>query len=215
MTKKSKIKKLITLVILLIAVLATYFVVGKINKEKQEKELIESSSEDADTITINSIDTDTIVSFSYTYNDIAYEFYKENDTWYCSNDTSQELDQDKLGELVANFSNVTASRLVEDSATDLGQYGLDNPTNVISVTDRDGNTTVYNIGNLNETVNGYYVSSNGNNTVFLVSSFPTAFAKSLDDLIKTEDTTSDETTDTTTKAATDTTSETTTDTTQN
>jgi hypothetical protein len=137
MTNKSKMRKLITLVIVLIAVIAVYLVVEKINKEKQEKELLASTSEETDSIIINSIETDKVASFSYRYDGAEYEFYKENDTWYCSNDTSKELDQDILSELVGNFNNVTASRIVEDELTDLTQYGLDNPTNTIKVIDTE------------------------------------------------------------------------------
>lgn len=98
MTKKSKMIKLITLVIALLAVITAYFVVEKINKEKQEKELLESTSEESDSITMSSIDTTKIVSFSYIYDGIEFEFKKESDTWYCANDASKELDQDKVNE---------------------------------------------------------------------------------------------------------------------
>jgi len=215
MTKKSKMIKLITLIVLLIAAVAAYFVVEKINKDKEEKELLESSTEDGDSISIGTFDTEKIAAFSYSYDGVEYQFKKENDTWICSNDASKELDQDKVNELVANFSNVTVSRVVEDSATNLAQYGLDNPLNLITLTDTDGNTTTYQIGNINDVTSGYYIKTADSNSVYMITGFPDAFATTLDDLIKTQDdTTTDATTDTTTSTTTDTTTQTTETTTQ-
>jgi hypothetical protein len=207
MTKKSKMIKLIALVLVLIAVIGAYFVVEKMNKEKQEKELIKSTSEESKAIAIPSVDTDKVASFSYSFDGVEYQFKKENDTWYCSNDESQLLDQDKLNQLVANFKNVTVSRVVEDSATDLSQYGFDNPTNTINVVDTDGNTTTYQIGNKNDVADGYYIKMGDSNEVYLISSFPDEFSKTLNDLIKTEDTTKDATTTTDSTTSTDTTTQ--------
>lgn len=184
MTKKSKLIKLITLLVLLLLVIVAYFIVGKVNKEKQEKE--EKSSK-ADVITINSTDTNKISSFSYTYQDVEYKFYKENDTWHCSNDNTVELDQDKVKELASQFNQVTASRIVEEQASDLSQYGLEQPANVIQVTDTDGSTITYDIGNENKVVNGYYLKTADKSTVYLTDTFPTYFSKSLNDLKKVEE----------------------------
>lgn len=194
MTKKSKIIKLVTLVVVLIAVIAAYFVVETRNKEDKENELIENTTKDQNSISVSTIDTDKVVSFSYSYDGVEFEFKKENDIWVCSNDTSKELDQDKLNELVGNFKDVTVSRVVEDAPTDLVQYGLDKPTNIIKVLDTDGNTTTYEIGNKNDVTGGYYFRTQDNDVVYLITSFPEEFSKTLEDLLKTKDSTTDTTT---------------------
>ncbi|RDY31524.1 DUF4340 domain-containing protein [Lachnotalea glycerini] len=207
MTKKNKMIKLITMIIILVSVLVAYIAVEKVNKNTQEKESLDS--ENAESISINSIDPEAVAAFSYTYDGIDYGFYKENDIWYSSNDPTKELDQDKVSNLAQNFQNVTASRLVEESASDLSQYGLDHPDNIIKVTDTDGNTTSYDIGSLNETVNGYYIKLEDKNTIYLISTFPTEFSYSLDDLIKTQEESTDEASDDNVTDATDSTETTT------
>lgn len=193
MTNKSKRIKLISLIALLVAVIAIFFVVDKINKEKEQKEA--AKSEETTNITIGSTQAEKVVSFSYIYEGTEYVFNKENEVWYCVNDTGIELDQDTINNMVENFSNVTANRIVEEEASDLTQYGLDNPTNKITVTDSEAVTIIYEIGNENGTVNGYYIKKDNENTVYLTDTFPTLFAKTLDDLKKVEDDSS--TTDTT------------------
>jgi hypothetical protein len=190
MTKKSKMIKLIVLIVLLVGSLAAYFVVDKVNKDKAEKKLLESTSESKDAVSIGSVDTTKVVFFSYQFGGTVYEFTKENDTWICSNDSSKELDQDKVNELVNQFKSVTVSRVVEERASDLSQYGLDNPANSIQVTDADGNKTTYLIGNKNEVTNGYYIKLDNQDSVYIISGFPEEFTKTIDDLVKTADTTS-------------------------
>lgn len=185
MTKKSKMTNLISLVALLVAVIVVFFIVEKVNKDNELKEAKES--EETSEITLSSTQADKIVSFSYRYDGTEYEFYKENDIWYCVNDTEIELDQDIMNDFTQNFVEVTASRMVDEEVSDLSQYGLDNPANVIKFTDTDANTITYDIGNENQTVNGYYIKKEDENTVYLADTFPNLFEKTLDDLKKVED----------------------------
>ncbi|WP_180272788.1 DUF4340 domain-containing protein [Konateibacter massiliensis] len=189
MTKKNKTVKLISLLVLLILAIAAYFVVEKINKDNEEKE---AQEEAADTIIINSVETDKIASFSYIYDGTTYVFSKDGDTWYCANEAGTELDQILVENLIKNFESVEATRLVEENAADLSQYGLDEPANVISVTDTDGTTISYEIGNENQTVSEYYMKKSDNNTVYLVGTFATSFQKTIEDLKAAEDETTDE-----------------------
>lgn len=185
MAKKSKMIKLIALIILLLASLFAYAIVGKINKDKEEKE---KESEESSSITVGATETDKITAFSYLYNGVEYQFQKESDIWHCTNDTSIELDPNLMNNLLDNFSKVTASRMVEESATDLSQYGLNQPYNEIKVTDVDGNTIVYQIGNQNQTVKSYYMKIDSSNTVYLIEKFPDNFKKTPEDLKKVVDT---------------------------
>lgn len=187
MTKKSKMRKLISLFILLVVFIVLYFVVERVNKEKEEAN--ENKSETG--ILIHSMDVENIKSFSYSYEGNEYVFKKENEEWTCTNDTSLELDQNLVGNLINNFKEVLASRIVEEDSSNLAQYGLDNPANIIKVTDTSDKTIIYDIGNENKTVNGYYIKTEDNNTVYLIDNFPTFFNKNLDDLKKVEEESSD------------------------
>lgn len=189
MTKKSKQMKLMSLVALLLVVICMYGFVEKI-KEKDEKK----ESQKTQSITVHTSDTDKISAFSYLYEGTKYSFQKENDIWICENDKSVELDQDKVKQLISNLKEVTASRIVDENPTDLSEFGLLQPLNQIEVTDTQGNTLRYDIGNKNQTVNGYYLKTNDTNIVYLTGSFPTFFEKNLDDLKKVQENASDNST---------------------
>lgn len=183
MSKKSKMRKLISLFVLLVLFIALYFVVETVNKGKEKA----NEAKNEASISIHKMDVANIISFSYQYEGIQYLFQKENDVWICTNDTSIELDQNLVDNLIHKFKDVSASRIVEENSSDLSQYGLDNPTNIIKVTDKFDKTVIFNIGNENKIVNGYYIKTQENNTVYLIDNFPTFFNKNLDDLKKVQD----------------------------
>lgn len=193
MSKKSKMRKLISLFVLLVLFIALYFVVETVNKGKEKA----NEAKNEASISIHKMDVANIISFSYQYEGIQYLFQKENDVWICTNDTSIELDQNLVDNLIHKFKDVSASRIVEENSSDLSQYGLDNPTNIIKVTDKFDKTVIFNIGNENKIVNGYYIKTQENNTVYLIDNFPTFFNKNLDDLKKVQD--DSNSTDTTTQ----------------
>ncbi|KAB1441024.1 DUF4340 domain-containing protein [Candidatus Galacturonibacter soehngenii] len=193
MSKKSKMRKLISLFVLLVLFIVLYFVVETVNKGKEKA----NEAKNEASISIHKMDVANIISFSYQYEGIQYLFQKENDVWICTNDTSIELDQNLVDNLIHKFKDVSASRIVEENSSDLSQYGLDNPTNIIKVTDKFDKTVIFNIGNENKIVNGYYIKTQENNTVYLIDNFPTFFNKNLDDLKKVQD--DSNSTDTTTQ----------------
>ncbi|MBA4688405.1 MAG: DUF4340 domain-containing protein [Candidatus Galacturonibacter soehngenii] len=193
MSKKSKMRKLISLFVLLVLFIALYFVVETVNKGKEKA----NEAKNEASISIHKMDVANIISFSYQYEGIQYLFQKENDVWICTNDTSIELDQNLVDNLIHKFKDVSASRIVEENSSDLSQYGLDNPTNIIKVTDKFDKTVIFNIGNENKIVNGYYIKTQENNTVYLIDNFPSFFNKNLDDLKKVQD--DSNSTDTTTQ----------------
>lgn len=193
MSKKSKMRKLISLFVLLVLFIVLYFVVETVNKGKEKA----NEAKNEASISIHKMDVANIISFSYQYEGIQYLFQKENDVWICTNDTSIELDQNLVDNLIHKFKDVSASRIVEENSSDLSQYGLDNPTNIIKVTDKFDKTVIFNIGNENKIVNGYYIKTQENNTVYLIDNFPSFFNKNLDDLKKVQD--DSNSTDTTTQ----------------
>lgn len=68
------------------------------------------------------------------------------------------VDQDKLIEAIGSLNNVEADRVL-DNVTDTTEYGLDDPTNTITITDKDGKETVLHVGMENASTSQYYVEN--------------------------------------------------------
>ena len=73
-------------------------------------------------------------------------FEKNNDEWVKSDERDFPVDQDKLIEAIGSLNNVEADRVL-DNVTDTTEYGLDDPTNTITITDKDGKETDTACGN--------------------------------------------------------------------
>src|SRR5450432_689891 len=58
---------------------------------------------------------------------------KDNGKWQIVEPNPLPADQDAVGSLVSTLSSLNADKVVEDKATDLKAYGLDNPTLDVSV----------------------------------------------------------------------------------
>lgn len=80
---------------------------------------------------------------------------------------------------------ITAQNLIND-VTDLSQYGLDEPSNVLHWETEHGSYT-YNVGDYNSIASVYYICEPGSHTVYAVpNSLGTGFDYSLEDLIEEE-----------------------------
>jgi len=66
-----------------------------------------------------------------------------------------------------NAAGISASRIIEEDAADLGAYGLDKPT-IVSFKTNDGKEQVIEVGSNTPTDDGVYVKTRGSNTVYLV-----------------------------------------------
>ena len=85
-------------------------------------------------------------------------FEKNNDEWVKSDERDFPVDQDKLIEAIGSLNNVEADRVL-DNVTDTTEYGLDDPTNTITITDKDGKETVLHVGMENASTSQYYVEN--------------------------------------------------------
>lgn len=184
-------KQYIILVIILAVIVAALFAVraAKSHKEKEEEK-----QKEAETVYAAQFDADEVTAFSYQYDGSALEFAKTDDTWTCESDETVDVDEDKIQSLLESISSITANSTIEN-ASDLSEYGLDEPTQEVVLVFADGSAKTMKFGMENQVVGGYYLQVSDDTNVYLVdSSYMTStLNKSLEDLTaEAEEETSDE-----------------------
>src|SRR5262249_8272330 len=111
------------------------------------------------------------------------ELKRESGRWQMTQPEKTRADQDTAGSIVSNLSSLNSDELTEEKATDLKQYGLDDPTLDIVVTRKDGKTDELLVGNDLLKGSGAYAKLANDPRVFTIGSFvKTSIDKTADDL---------------------------------
>ena len=118
---------------------------------------------------------------------------KTDDTWSCNADPTVQIDADKMKTMLSSLGSMTADSTVENPE-DVSEYGIDQPTQQVTLNFSDGSEKTLTFGTENEIVGGTYVQVSGDDNVYLVGSsyVNTTLNKGVDDLKvdDTDDTTS-------------------------
>lgn len=177
-------KQFILLVILLVVCVGAWLGIRAYNDRAQEKKEKET---EAKKITVAEINTDDITAFSYESDGAELSFTNTDGTWTYDGDPSIPLDQDAVASLLSNVEKVTAEDKIEDY-DDISDYGFDAPTQTVHVTTNE-KEYVFTFGMNNSLLGQDYLMSEGDDTVYLVSTtMKNAFSKTVSDLTKEEDT---------------------------
>jgi len=175
MKNRKRSRHLLIGFIILFLLLCLYFILQKTNSENED-------AAEEETISLTDISANTISSFSFISAGSTLSFVKEEETWYYEEDRDFPVLQDTAATMASAFETVEATRKLEDVKS-LEEYGLADPGNVITVTDSDGMTMAFYIGNQNATTGDYYAYIDDPSVVYMITeSFPTAFAYGLYDL---------------------------------
>lgn len=188
--KKQKIQMILILVVLVLCI-GAYFLVSHMAKQEEQKQ---KDSETGGQTTIVEIDADKVDAFSYEVDGKTYACTRDGDDWKYDDDNSLQLDVNSINTMLEKLNGVIALETL-DSYDSLSDYGLDKPQNTISVTVGDKTTTFY-IGDYNDMVSEYYLKMEGDDAVYLVdSTLKDTFSKTVDTLVKEEDTETEKTTE--------------------
>ena len=152
---KKKSMNLITAVAVLVVLSGAYVGVKTYVAKQEEKENAEEEEEKTQVFSISSEDVQSI-KFVIDKKEVTFE--KNNDEWVKSDERAFPVDQDNLIEAIGSLNNVEADRVL-DNVTDTTEYGLDDPTNTITITDKDGKETVLHVGMENASTSQYYVEN--------------------------------------------------------
>lgn len=197
MRKQSR--QFIILAVVLIALVGGYIGLTQYNSRQQDRE-----ADPAEVEVLVDISKDDILRFSYVYNGETYAFEKTvvsvdsqvlsddggnaaepqtEERWVYTGDTSLNLMQSRLNIMVGKFTNIAAKSFIND-VTDMSQYGLEEPSNVLHWETEQGKYT-YNVGDYNSVAGVYYICEEGSHTVYAVTtSLGAGFDYSLEDLIE-------------------------------
>ena len=179
-----KSTKLVSAVVVL-AVLGGVYVGLNTYVSKEEK--TESSSDEESKTEVFSVKTDDIKSLGFIVDKKAVTFEKKDDSWVKEDETDFPVNQTTLDSAASAIETVEADRVLED-VEDLTEYGLDSPSNTVTV-DTDDGTTKFNIGDENTSTNQYYISKDDDDsTVYVVAADTVSpFMNSLYDYAQGED----------------------------
>ena len=179
-----KSTKLVSAVVVL-AVLGGVYVGLNTYVSKEEK--AESSSEEESKTEVFSVKTDDIKSLEFIVDKKEVTFEKKDDSWVKKDETAFPVNQTTLDSAASAIETVEADRVLED-VEDLAEYGLDSPSNTVTVDTADG-TRKLNIGDENTSTNQYYISrADDDSTVYVVAADTVSpFMNSLYDYAQGED----------------------------
>ena len=179
-----KSTKLVSAVVVL-AVLGGVYV--GINSYVSKEESAGSNSEEESKTEVFSVKTDDIKSLEFIIDKKDTTFEKKDDSWVKKDETAFPVNQTTLDSAASALEKVEADRVLE-KVDDLTEYGLDSPSNSVTVTTADG-TTKFNIGDENTSTNQYYISKDDeDSTVYVVAADTvTPFMNSLYDYAQGED----------------------------
>ena len=128
--KNKQAVKMVGALVILAALIGTYFAVKALSMTAANKDA------DEGTITVNPMNSEDIQKFSYIYEGETITFVKEADTWYYDGDRNFPVDQSALASKLTSVCSMSASRSFEAQDDALAEYGLDEPSNKITLTDR-------------------------------------------------------------------------------
>ncbi len=174
-SQMSRSKKLLYLLIALVAVASAAFAAVKLNPEEAGTEV------ETDILTL---EKDEVTELSWTYAGEMRSFSKTDSGWAYTEDSDFPIDVSKIEDILTALGGVKASKTIE-SPGELSDYGLDNPDCRIEVMSKEPLELL--IGSENS-IGGERYFSIGDGKVYLVdAAIIDSFSVGLYDLIKKEE----------------------------
>ncbi|MDE6432714.1 MAG: DUF4340 domain-containing protein [Lachnospiraceae bacterium] len=159
-----KRRNLILLVLLMIALISVYYVIRYNNLEKQEEQNTDASEK------VLSLELSDVVFIQFDLDGQQVIFVKDGDTWKLSGDDSFRVNASAVESVILALTDMTSERTLEE-ITDLAEYGLDDPVQVVVLKSQEGTSCNIYFGRSNETTGNDYVCLDDDKTrVYTVSS---------------------------------------------
>jgi hypothetical protein len=96
---------------------------------------------------------------------------RDNGKWRMTQPKDLAADNDTVGSMTSSLGSLTADKVVEEKATDLKQFGLNDPTLDVTINRKDGKTDHLLVGDDTLTGSGAYAMVAGTTKVVTISSF--------------------------------------------
>ena len=168
-------KKLLLLTLVLVVVAGAALAALKFMPDEEVEE--------TESISVLTLDAESITGLAWSYGDESLSFVCDGSVWSYSEDADFPLDTSYMSAMTSAVSDISAEKVIEE-ASDLAEYGLDEPVCSITVT-AEAETTI-DIGD-ETSLDGLRYVSIGDGNVYLVSSdLLTNFSYGLYDLVAKE-----------------------------
>lgn len=155
---------IVTGAVLLCLLLGVYIFLKRQNSTEETAAVDEEDTEE-----IVSISSDEIKDLVFQMDDGEVTWVKEEEGWKLSEDEEFPVDEDKISTLTSALSSITAQRTLEE-VSNLKDYGLETPVNVIKIEKTDGSTESISVGSKNPSTGDTYIYIGENqNTVYTVT----------------------------------------------
>lgn len=158
MKKKRGLSVILAGVVLLCVLIVCYVALLKVNSSEEETTEEESAQEE-----VAAIASDDISTLTFEAGDQTLTFQKSEDSWTLEGQEDFPVDASKVDSAVSYLASIKADRTLTD-VEDPGEYGLDDPVNVIEVVKTDGGTEKITVGDKNSSTGNTYICLNDDNS---------------------------------------------------
>src|SRR5665647_3276989 len=154
----------IILVVVLALLIGAYVIISKKKGSDTTNEATTTQN-----LTILSIDSAKVSEVTVKNKDILLDFTKNGTDWVLKSPVGLKTNKDQISTLISGITGITPDKLIEEKASNLNQYGLDNPVLEIVILSTENKAQTLEFGNKTPTQDGYYLMDMASNKVVTVS----------------------------------------------
>jgi hypothetical protein len=185
--KKKQRRTLFFLVIVMMVILGAYIGLSKLNDKKESKEAQEAQAEED--ISLSHIDGSKAVKIDFKNQHGNMTLVKENDIWINEADKKFPVNQTYASDMLETMADISATRIILKDAKDLTEYGLEEPSLIVTLTLEDNTKISVMLGDEIPIEGGYYALADNNSIVYAFdSTFYTSFQYTESQMIEMEET---------------------------
>lgn len=136
----------------------------------------------AEGVCVYTVDASTITAIRFSGSGGPVSLVRSETGWIWEEDPAFPLNQNFVDTMLEKTSSLQALRQVARGTDAYAAYGLDTPSNVITVTAADQDRILY-LGDTNSATGDCYLAMEGSDIIYTVdSTFPTLFSSSINDM---------------------------------
>ena len=175
-------KRLIVLTVVLAVFVAGTVILQRVNANNEA-----AKNTTAPVTVVSETDKASLSEIAYTYEGDSLRFTKDGENWKYADDPNFPLNQSKVTAMADALKKITATRTAADTMVNAGDFGLAEPSLIVTATLADGTKKTLRFGDKNSVTGDTYVNVDGSPTVYTVaSSVPGNFRYKLYSLITDE-----------------------------
>ena len=174
---KKRMRNMLVLSGICVLCFAGYGISLVMQKDTTEEE------EKADTEGLLGISTDEITGITYTYEGEKISLTKKDDTWQYAKDSAFAMNQTLASAMADTMAESQIERKISEDEVDMASFGLETPDLTVTVTEENGDSHVFSIGDYNSAFESYYVQEDGTSVYMVSGEFTDTFSYALYDLL--------------------------------